>query len=146
MILNCKYLIIGLAAVLLLSCNDNPDVPDKPPVDPTKGILEIDFKLPPIYFLPNSRIHRVELCLGYNADSIYRGLFIDCANASDVLQVYTFNLAPGVYYYEAGISCSALKDSCRWGGFPGGRFGIRYSLTRVEIKAGVKTKSSPGFQ
>jgi hypothetical protein len=106
----------------------------------------VDFKLPPIYFLPVSRVHRAELCLGYNEDSIYRGLFYDCVNVSDVLQVYTFNLAPGIYYYEAGITCSALKDSCSWGGFPGGRFGIRYSITRVDIKAGEKTTSSPGFQ
>ena len=141
-----RYLILGLSAMVLFSCNDNPDGPDKPPVDMTKGILEVDFKLPLIQFLPDSRIHRVELCLGYNEDSIYRSLFFDCANPSDLLQAYTFNLAPGIYYYQAGVSCSAQGDSCGWAGFPGGRYGIRHSVTRVEIKAGEKTTSSPGFQ
>ncbi|TSA37486.1 MAG: hypothetical protein D4R64_05655 [Porphyromonadaceae bacterium] len=141
-----KCLILGLSAMILFSCDDNPNGTDKPPVDPTTGILEVDFKLPPIQFLPDSRIHRVELCLGYNEDSIYRSLFFDCANPSDLLQAYTFNLAPGIYYYQAGVSCSAQGDSCGWAGFPGGRYGIRYSVTRVEIKAGEKTTSSPGFQ
>lgn len=146
MMLYSKYLIILLSAIVLASCSGKPDDPDLPPLDTTKGILEVDFKLPPIQFLPDSRIHRVELCLGYTEDSIYRGLFFDCVNPSDVLQVYTFNLAPGIYFYEAGVSCSAQLDSCRWAGFPGGRYGIRYSITLVEIKAGEKTTSSPGFQ
>ena len=141
-----KYLIIGLFAIAAITCDNEPVVPDDPPVDPTKGILVVDFKLPKAGNLPEKRIHRVELCIGFNADSIYRKLFIDCANTSDILQAYTFYLPPGIYYYEAGITCSALNDSCSWGGFPGGRFGIRYSMVRVEIKAGKNTTSSPGFQ
>jgi hypothetical protein len=142
-----KYLKIIILATILFSCDNNPDNgPDKPPSDPTTGILEVDFKLPPIQFLPESRIHRVLLCLGYTEDSIYRSLFFDCANPSDILQAYTFNLPPGIYYYQAGITCSAREDSCQWAGFPGGRYGIRYSVTRVEIKVGEKTTSSPGFQ
>ena len=141
-----KYLIPLIFSMILFSCNDTPVDPGKPPVDMTKGILEVDFKYPPIQFLSDSRLHRVVLCLGYNEDSIYRSLFFDCANPSDILETYTFYLAPGTYYYQAGITCSAQGDSCSWAGFPGGRYGIRYSVTRVEIKAGEKTTSSPGFQ
>jgi hypothetical protein len=141
-----RLMVFCILSVIFLACNDNPDNPDKPPVDMTRGILEVDFKLPPIQFLSDSRIHRAELCLGYNEDSIYRGLYFDCANPSDVLQAYTFILAPGIYYYLAGVTCSAQGDSCGWAGFPGGRYGIRYSITRIEIKAGEKTKSSPIFQ
>lgn len=136
-------LVIGL---MNPACNDTPVDPGDNPPDPTKGILEIDFKLPPVTFLSESKIHRVLLCLGYNEDSIYRSLFFDCANTSDVLGMYTFNLAPGTYFYQAGITCSALGDSCSWAGFPGGRYGIRYSVTRVQVEAGKKTLSSPGFQ
>ncbi|MFA6128711.1 MAG: hypothetical protein WC699_15535 [Bacteroidales bacterium] len=141
-----KWLFFGFCSIIMASCVDNNGGPDKPPADPATGILEVDFKLPPIEFLSDSRIHRVQLCLGYNQDSIYRSLFFDCANMSDILQSYSFILAPGIYYYMAGITCSAQGDSCSWAGFPGGRYGIRYSITRVEIKAGVKTTSSPGFQ
>ena len=141
-----SYLIAGFLAMILFACNDVPVDPDGPQTDVKTGILEVDFTMPVIQFLPDFRLHRVELCLGYNEDSIYRGLFFDCANTSDVLPVYSFILAPGFYYYEAGISCSALGDSCGWAGFPGGRYGIRYSIERVEIKAGEKTISKPDFQ
>jgi hypothetical protein len=141
-----SYLFMVIIGLMTQNCNDTPDDPGGNPVDPTKGILEIDFKLPPIQFLSKLKVHRVLLCLGYNEDSIYRSLFFDCANTSDVLEVYTFNLAPGTYYYQAGISCSALGDTCSWAGFPGGRYGIRYSVTRVQVEAGKKTTSSPGFQ
>lgn len=141
-----KGLIALIFAIILFSCHDTPVDPGDPPVDMTKGILEVDFKLPPFQFLSESRIHRVLLCLGYNEDSIYRSQFFDCANTSDVLETYTFHLPPGTYYYQAGITCNAQGDSCTWGGFPGGRYGIRSSVTRVEIKAGEKTTSSPGFQ
>ena len=141
-----RLLFIILIAIVYTACNDTPVDPDQPPLDMTRGILQVDFKLPPIQFLPESRIHRVELCLGYNEDSIYKSLFFDCVNTSDVVSVYTFNLAPGIYYYQAGITCSSLGDSCSWAGFPGGRYGIRYSVTRVQVTAGQKTTSSPGFQ
>ena len=143
-----KNLIIlsGMMAVLV-GCRPGEIPPnDDPATDPTKGILIVDFNLPRYHHLPEKRVHRANLCLSHTADSLYRGLFVDCANVSDMQKSYTFTLHPGTYYYQAGLTCSALGDSCLWGGFPGGRMGLRWAIEKVVIEKGKTTNSVPDFQ
>jgi len=111
----------------------------------TTGVLEVDFKLPTTS-LPSPRIHRIDLSLARSADSLYRGIFISSANVYDDKSLYRFVLAPGTYYYQAGVTCSCLGDSCLWGGFPGGRYGVRWAIDWVEVKLGEVIRESPSFQ
>lgn len=111
----------------------------------TTGVLEIDFKLPYIP-LPKKNIHLVDLSIARTADSLYRGLFISSANVIDSKNIYHFVLTPGTYYYQAGITCDCLADSCLWGGFPGGRYGIRWAIDKVDVLLGKVIRESPSFQ
>ena len=139
-----RYIASLLIIISLLQCHYGDDPIVNP--EPVKtGVLEIDFKLPPIP-LPDKGIHRIDLSLARNADSLYRNLFIASANVTDSKNLYRFILAPGTYYYRAGITCSCLSDSCLWGGFPGGRFGQRWAIDRVEVTLGGVTRESPSFQ
>jgi hypothetical protein len=140
-----KYLIITLFICLLVQCDGKTDPGDVkiPPV--TTGVLEVDFVIPPIP-LPGKNIHRIDLSIARTADSLYRGLFVSSANVMDSKSLYRFVLSPGTYYYQAGITCSCLGDSCLWGGFPGGRYGVRWAIDRVEVTLGEVIRESPSFQ
>jgi len=140
-----RYLIIMLMAIFLLQCDGNTINGDDviPPV--TTGVLEVDFQFPLIP-LPARAIHRIDLSIARTADSLFRGLFISSANVLDSKSIYRFVLTPGTYYYQAGITCSCLSDSCLWGGFPGGRYGVRWAIDQVEIKLGEVLRQSPSFQ
>ncbi len=140
-----KYLLLTLMAVMLMQCNGLVPGPDDVEPKVTTGVLEIDFKLPPTS-LPANRIHRIELSVARSADSLYRGIFISSANVFDDKSLYRFALTPGTYYYKAGVTCSCLGDSCLWGGFPGGRYGVRWAADKVEIKLGEVLRQSPTFQ
>ncbi len=147
----CRPVALFLISLCIMmvsgGCQPDPEGQgDAPFTDPNMGILQVDFINPPFNRLPESRVHRANLCVGHTADSIYRGLFIDCANVSDMQKSYTFTLLPGIYYFQAGITCSALGDSCLWGGFPGGRMGMRWSMERVVIEKGKTTTARPDFQ
>ena len=140
-----RCLVFSLMVYALMQCdvgtNNGNDV--IPPV--TTGVLEVDFQLPYIP-LPAQNIHRIDLSIARTADSLYRGLFVSSANVMDSKSLYRFVLAPGTYYYQAGITCSCLGDSCLWGGFPGGRYGVRWAIGHVEIKLGEVLRESPSFQ
>ncbi len=140
-----KYLIIILIAFVFSQCDgigDNGEI-EIPPI--TTGVLEVDFELPPVQ-LPAKNIHRVDLSVAQTADSLYKGLFVASANVMDSKSIYRFVLPPGTYYYQAGITCSCLGDSCLWGGFPGGRYGVRWAIDHVEVKLGAVIRESPSFQ
>lgn len=139
------YLLITLMAVVLLQCDGNtrPGEDEVPVV--TTGVLEVDFQIPYTQ-LPANRIHRIDLSLARTADSLYRRLYVSSANVMDSKSIYRFVLTPGTYYYQAGITCSCLADSCLWGGFPGGRYGVRWAIDRVEVKLGEVLRESPSFQ
>ncbi len=139
-----RYTILLLMAGLLTRCTLIPGTEEVIP-KVTTGVLEVDFKLPPTS-LPATKIHRIDLSIARSADSLYRGLFISSANVFDDKSLYRFVLSPGTYYYQAGVTCSCLGDSCLWGGFPGGRYGVRWAIDRVEIKLGEVIRESPSFQ
>jgi hypothetical protein len=140
-----RFILFLLIISLLTGCTDVGPVDDKivPPV--TTGVLEIEIRLPNMP-LPKSGIHLVDLSLARTADSLSRKLFVASANVYDDKTLYRFVLKPGFYYYQAGITCSCLGDSCLWGGFPGGRYGVRWAVERVEIKKGQVLRDSPSFQ
>ena len=138
------FFLLMLAAGLA-GCTDPTPVDDGPKPEITTGILEVEIKLPYIP-LPKERIHLVDLSLARTADSLYRGLFLASPNVYDDKTVYRFTLAPGTYYYQAGITCSCLGDSCLWGGFPGGRFGVRWAIDKVDVIKGKVIRESPSFQ
>lgn len=142
-----KMIITTCIIICFTQCDDNNvEFNDKVPTDDKKGTLEIQFNFPKFNHLPMDFVHRSSLCIGLSPDSIFQQKFIDCENVSDVKDTYKFRLDPGTYFYQAGITCSAPGDSCLWGGFPGGRMGIRWVLTRVIIESNKKTISVPIFQ
>lgn len=137
-------MVIVMSGFLALCTGNRPGGDDIIP-EVTTGVLEIDFQLPKVS-LPSRGIHRIELSIARSADSLYRGVFISSANVYDDKSLYRFVLGPGTYYYQAGVTCSCLGDSCLWGGFPGGRFGVRWAMDRVEVKLGQVLRESPSFQ
>ena len=137
-----------LAGVLfLISC-------DKTPVDPggttdnntpkIVGTLEVEFRVPGS-FLPPSRVLRADLSLAKDAESLYRGHFLQTTNVYNSKLMYTFDLAPGVYYYQAGIICVAEGDSCSAASFPGGKFGMKWAIGTAEVKQDKTTHVVPQF-
>ena len=140
-----SYLITVLILLTLPQCTGTTPGDDDVITPVTTGVLEVDFKLPPIP-LPAQKIHRIDLSIARSSDSLYRGIFISSANVMDSKSLYRFVLAPGTYYYQAAITCSCLGDSCLWGGFPGGRFGQRWAVGHEVVKLGEVIRSSPAFQ
>ncbi len=122
--------------LILVSCN-------KPPIDPgggpdttvpkITGTLEIEFRVPGSFLGP-SRVLRADLSIAKDAESLYKGHFLETANVYNSKLVYQFDLSPGVYYYQAGIICVAEGDSCSAAGFPGGRLGMKWAIGTAEVK------------
>ncbi|MFA6128145.1 MAG: hypothetical protein WC699_12660 [Bacteroidales bacterium] len=139
------WILAGL--LVLVSCV-------KPPVDPVdpnentkpkiSGTLEIEFRVPGS-FLPPSRVLRADLSVAKDAESLYRGHFLQMANVYNSKLVYQFDLAPGVYYYQAGIICIAEGDSCSAASFPGGKFGMKWAIGTTEVKQDKTTHVVPQF-
>lgn len=138
-------LYIAVFLAVITGCTDPVPVDDGKIPEVTTGVLEVEIKIPYMP-LPKKGIHLVDLSLARTADSLYRGLFLSSPNVYDDKTVYRFVLAPGTYYYQAGITCSCLGDSCLWGGFPGGRFGVRWAIDMVEVIKGKVIRESPSFQ
>lgn len=119
------------------SCN--PDIPGTDPGDiagdPKYGTIEFDFVVPELD-LPAKGLHRVDLSLAKSPDSLYRKLFCNAANVSDYKEKYSFILLPGRYFYQAGITCTCLADSCLYAGFPGGQLSIWWTSGWVDVEKG----------
>jgi hypothetical protein len=134
-------------ASLLTACFNSADGPDDfIPEEITTGVLQVEFVVPKFNMLGENFVHRANLCVAQTPDSLMRSLFVDCANVSDVQETYKFELEPGIYFYQAAITCSAPGDSCLWGAFPGGRMGLKWSMVRVSIDKNKTTISIPDFQ
>ena len=139
------WLLAGL--LFLVSC-------DKTPVDPGDpnnnnkpkivGTLEIEFRVPGS-FLPPSRVLRADLSLAKDAESLYKGHFLQTANVYNSKLMYQFDLPPGQYYYQAGIICVAEGDSCSAASFPGGKFGMKWAIGTAEVKQDKTTHIVPQF-
>jgi hypothetical protein len=139
-----KYLMAGLL-ILMIGCEpDTPVNPDDTSEDENFGTVEFDFAVP-ARNAPASGIHRIDLSLAATAYDLYRGDFLISANVSDQERTYTFKMKPGDYYYQAGITCSCLGDTCLWDGFPGGRYGTKWTMYRITIVKGEKLTKSITF-
>jgi hypothetical protein len=139
------WLFAGL--LFLNSCDKTPVDPVDPDVNNTTrivGTLEIEFRVPGS-FLPPSRVLRADLSLAKDAESLYKGHFLQMANVYNSKLVYQFDLAPGVYYYQAGIICVAEGDSCSAASFPGGKFGMKWAIGTAEVKQDKITHVVPQF-
>jgi len=139
------WLLSGL--FLLISCDKTPVDPIDP-IDNTKpkifGTLEIEFRVPGS-FLPPSRVLRADLSLAKDAESLYKGHFMQTANVYNSKLMYQFDLPPGQYYYQAGIICIAEGDSCSAASFPGGKFGMKWAIGTAEVKQDKTTHVIPQF-
>jgi len=130
-----RYLLI-IPLLMMVGCDtETPDDPNITPEDKNIGTVEFDFLLTAVH-APVSGIHRIDLSLALTAYDIYRGDFLISANVSDEQRTYEFKLTPGDYYFQAGIGCSCLGDTCLWDGFPGGRFGTKWVMDRITIVKG----------
>lgn len=139
-----KFLFL-LIIIGLLCCNpDNPYDPDNHYTDTLTGTIEFDFQLPQ-YNIPSEGIHRIDLSIAESSDDLYRGNFLVSINVSDRLATYTINLLPGDYYFQAGITCTCMGDTCLWAGFPGGRFGTKWDVNKITITKGEKLFKSIKF-
>lgn len=126
------FILLGLA-----SCEPegvDPGGTDDNPIVVARdyGTLEVEFRVPGS-FLPPSRVLRADLSLAFTAEELYQGNFCYVANVYNSTLVYKINLDPGQYYYQAGIVCIAKGDSCSAAGFPGGQFGMKWAIGRVNI-------------
>jgi len=139
------WILAGL--LFLIACETTPVVPPDPTDETTPkivGTLEIEFRVPGS-FLPPSRVLRADLSLAKDAESLYRGHFLQTSNVYNSKLVYTFDLPPGQYYYQAGIICVAEGDSCSAASFPGGKFGMKWAIGTAEVKQDKTTHIIPQF-
>jgi len=116
-----------------------------PTVEFTTGWVEFVFPLQMVE-VPDISLHRIDLSIARAASDLYQGNYVASANVSDYQVTYIFELAPGNYYYQAGMTCSSLGDTCMWGGFPGGRFGSKWTLGTIEIELGKSVAKTITFQ
>jgi hypothetical protein len=138
------WILAGL--LLLIACEPTPVVPVDP-IDVTPkivGTLEIEFRVPGS-FLPPSRVLRADLSIAKDAESLYKGKFLQMANVYNSKLVYQFELSPGQYYYQAGIICIADGDSCSAASFPGGKFGMKWAIGTAVVKQDEITHVVPQF-
>jgi len=132
-------LIVGIVIKVLTGCQ--PEI-----IDPNgeiiimvddQGVMIFNFKLPESR-VPVDKVHRIDLSIADDAYSLYSGYFIKSANVSDVKSLYSFVLDEGEYYYQAGITCECLGDTCFWDGYPGGQWGTKWTSGKIQVIKGEK--------
>ena len=128
--------IIIITALLLISCNPEDDIigSSHTIIPPDHGLVVVEFLIPEYKKIPEQNIHRVFLGFAYTIDSLYRGEFFRKVNVSDYQKFYKATLPSGEYYYEAVITCSCGGDTCLNGGFPGGKFGMKYDFLDFTVQ------------
>jgi hypothetical protein len=139
-----KYLIVILLSLAVGCQPDTPVDPDGTAQDPDIGTVEFDFPVP-LRVAPASGIRRIDLSIAKTTYDLYRGDFLISANVSDKERVYSFKLVPGDYYFQAGITCTCMGDTCLWDGFPGGRLGTKWAMDRITIIKGEKLVKKIAF-
>jgi hypothetical protein len=143
-----RFLVPLVAGMFLIGgCNPDPidpDDPDDPGNTKVVGTLEVEFRVPTTY-LPANRVVRADLSLAKTAEDLYKGLYYRVANVYNSKLVYTFDLTPGTYYYQAGIVCLAADDSCTAAGFPGGRYGMKWAIGTALVTEDETIRVTPQF-
>jgi len=137
-------LFIGLTCLVACDSSDDPGFEDNVKTI-TTGTLRVAFRISHPW-IPANRIIISELHVAKDAESIYKGKFLQSANPTSFQTIYTFNLEPGTYYYEAVIACICEGDSCSGGGFPGNKFGTKHTMDRFQIYLDQVTEIVPFCQ
>jgi len=138
------FMLIGL---LLISCEPDPGLTGNDELKPlhNEGYVEVEFELPEYQSIPDKNIHRVFLGFAYTVDSLYRREFFRKLNVSDYQSMYKEILPVGEYYYEARITCSCDGDTCLYGGFPGGKYGMKHAFLNFYVIDQGTTVVKPEF-
>jgi len=111
-------------------------------IDPVENTENLDYGRVQLEFpvddahVPLRCIKRADLSISYTADSLYRKEYITVVNVSDYKNLYEVVLEPGTYYYQAGKTCICGRDTCLWGGYPGGQNGMKWTMGFFEITSG----------
>ena len=139
--------ILLILPAFLSACMVFPDVddPTNPDLSTGYGILELNFELPD-YQIPDKNLHRISLNFSTDVEALYRGEYFHKENVSDFKQIYEIKFPVGEYYYEAAITCSCLGDTCLNGGFPGGRYGMKYTTDKFLILDQERTEVKTIFE
>jgi hypothetical protein len=142
--INIRLLII-LMIVAIFSCDKIFPGTDQPViVDPTPGgILDMAFVYR-VQGIPLGRLKKVDLCLAYTADNLYKGIYFVQANVSDAVTHYRFDLPPGEYFYYATVICLCSGDSCKYSGFSG-QNGLIAAGGKVTVEDGKITNFATNF-
>jgi len=129
----------------ILSCDKIWPGTDDPVITDTKpsGILDMAFVYR-VQGVPPRRLQKVDLCLAYTADNLYKGIFFVQANVSDAVTHYRFELPPGDYFYYATVICLCEGDSCKYAGFPG-QNGLIAAGGKVTVEDGKITSFTTNF-
>ena len=138
-------LIAGLF-LALFACNKTETEITNEQADKYKGLgtLDINFVYR-IQGVPADRLRKIDLSLAHTSDSLYRGWFFLSKNVSDAVTKYRFYLKPGIYYYQATITCLCAGDSCKWSGFPGGQYGLQMDGGKVSVVKDQLTEVTTQF-
>jgi hypothetical protein len=118
---------------------DEPVITEKDPF----GILDMAFTYR-VQGIPPNRMKKVDLCLAYTAEDLYKGIFFIQANVSDAVVHYRFELPPGEYFYYATVVCLCEGDSCKFAGFPG-QNGLIAAGGKVTVTEGTISSYSTQF-
>jgi hypothetical protein len=144
-----KHISIRILLILLIgvifSCDKIFPGTEEPPVTEIKpsGILDIAFMYR-VQGIPASKAKKVDLCLAYTAEDLYKGIYFTQANVSDAVVHYRFELPPGEYYYYATVVCLCADDSCKYAGFPG-KDGVIAAGGKVTVEDGKITNFTTNF-
>lgn len=95
------------------------------PENPT-GTLAVDFPITH-QWIPTDRIIRTDLHVATDVYELYKGNYIQSVNVTNSQEKYFFFLPPGEYWLVAGIACLCDGDSCSAGGFPGNKWGQKFT-------------------
>ncbi|MFH0759988.1 MAG: hypothetical protein V2A67_00620 [Bacteroidota bacterium] len=142
-----RILLPMIAGMFLIGGCTEPVIPDDPDDGGTPkivGTLEVEFRVPSTY-LPANRVVRADLSIAKTAEDLYKGHFYQVANVYNSKLVYTFDIPPGNYYYQAGIVCLAGGDSCSAAGFPGGHYGMKWAIGTATVVADETVHVTPQF-
>jgi len=142
-----KRILLPIVAGMFQIVGCDPTVIPDDPDEGTKkivGTLEVEFRVPASY-LPANRVVRADLSIAKTAEELYKGHFYQVANVYNSKLVYTFDLPPGNYYYQAGIVCLASGDSCSAAGFPGGKYGMKWAIGTATVVEDETVHVTPQF-
>lgn len=144
-----RYFLISalLMTVIGISCEKDEiddNINNDMELNENEGIITFSFPIPDNR-VPQNKVHRVDLSIATDAKSLYSGYFLESANVSDVKGTYSFKLVEGEYYYQAGITCSCMGDTCLWDGYPGGQWGIKWTSGKIEVIRGQTVNKNLSF-